>query len=77
MAQFTTLTPRETDILSLVATGKRNSEIATTLDITVHTVETHLRNIYNKLHIRTRTEAACWYWQYRQPQETPILSRPV
>jgi NarL family two-component system response regulator LiaR len=66
MPNLTTLTHREVEIVQLIAGGKRNSEIATVLHITIHTVETHLRNIYSKLEIRTRTEAARWYWQHDQ-----------
>ncbi len=61
---LTLLTHREIEVLNLIAAGKRNSQIATTLHITVHTVETHLRNIYGKLDICTRTEAARWYWEH-------------
>lgn len=68
MPNLTTLTHREAEIVRLIAEGKRNNEIATTLHITVHTVETHLRNIYGKLDVRTRTEAASWYWQQRHIQ---------
>lgn len=72
---LTILTQRETEIVRLIADGKRNSEIATTLHITIHTVETHLSNIYSKLDVRTRTEAARWYWQHQQLQRTPVQVR--
>jgi DNA-binding NarL/FixJ family response regulator len=72
MSCHITPTRRELDILKLIAMGNRNSEIATTLHITVHTVETHLSNIYSKLAIRTRTEAARWYWEYSQKQSAPL-----
>lgn len=51
------LTPREEEVLTLVARGFRSKEVAEALDIGVHTVETHLRNIYEKLHVRSRVEA--------------------
>ena len=51
------LTPREEDILKLVARGFRSKEAADALGIGVNTVETHLRNIYDKLHVRSRAEA--------------------
>jgi DNA-binding NarL/FixJ family response regulator len=72
MSCHTSPTHRELDILNLIAMGKRNSEIAATLHITVHTVETHLSNIYSKLTIRTRTEAARWYWEYSQKQSAHL-----
>lgn len=75
MLYDTPLTQRETEILTLVAAGKRNREIAATLHITIHTVETHLSNIYGKLAIRTRTEAARWYWEYSHKQADVIHLR--
>lgn len=51
------LTPREEEVLQLVARGYRSKEVADALKIGVHTVETHLRNIYERLHVRSRAEA--------------------
>ena len=51
------LTDRETEILAAVAKGYRDKEIAERLFLSAETVRTHLRNIYKKLHVRTRTEA--------------------
>ena len=50
------LTPREMEVAQLAAQGKRNSEIARDLHISVRTVETHLANIYGKLNVRSRAE---------------------
>jgi DNA-binding NarL/FixJ family response regulator len=52
------LTPRELEVLRLVARGAINKEIADDLGIGLETVRQHLKNIYAKLHVRTRTEAA-------------------
>ena len=52
------LTPRETEILRLVAKGASNREIAQALVISLHTVKNHLRNIMDKLHMQSRVEAA-------------------
>jgi DNA-binding CsgD family transcriptional regulator len=52
------LTPTESRISDLVASGRRNREIAGELAISVATVEAHLTRIYRKLHIRSRTELA-------------------
>ena len=53
-----TLTPREEEILALVARGLANKEIATTLSIVEGTVKRHLQNILAKLHLRNRVELA-------------------
>lgn len=54
--QWDTLTPREMEVAQLAAQGKRNSEIARDLHISTRTVETHLKHIYGKLDVRSRTE---------------------
>lgn len=51
------LTERERDILHLMVEGLIKKEIADRLDISFHTVDTHLRNIYEKLHVNTQTGA--------------------
>ncbi len=56
----TALTPRETEILQMVAARKRNKEIADALFISEFTVKNHLRNILAKLHRRNRREAAAF-----------------
>jgi DNA-binding NarL/FixJ family response regulator len=50
------LTPRETEIIKLLAWGYSNKEIAATLSLSVKTVETHRTNAINKLGLRSRTE---------------------
>jgi DNA-binding NarL/FixJ family response regulator len=52
------LTPREQSILRHLALGKTNREIGTSLGIAETTVKTHLKNILEKLHVRSRLEAA-------------------
>jgi len=56
----TNLTPRESEILDMLATGTKNVEIASNLYISPHTVKTHLHNIYKKIKVSNRLEAACW-----------------
>lgn len=56
------LTPREQDVLALVARGATDKEIADELVISIHTVKSHMRNILAKLHLCHRYEAA----QYAQ-----------
>jgi DNA-binding NarL/FixJ family response regulator len=51
------LTAREQEILELMTRGLIKKEIADQLSLSYHTVDTHLRNIYTKLHVHTRTGA--------------------
>jgi DNA-binding CsgD family transcriptional regulator/signal transduction histidine kinase len=53
-----TLNAREREVLALLASGARNKEIAAQLFITPRTVEYHLSNIFSKLNVSNRTEAA-------------------
>lgn len=57
------LTEREREILDLLAKGFLYKEIGDTLHIAVDTVHSHLRHIYEKLHVRSRTEAVVKYLQ--------------
>lgn len=52
------LTPREREVLQLMAQGLTNSEIATSLFISHHTVKNHVSNIYRKLGENDRTRVA-------------------
>jgi len=54
------LTRREQEVLSLVAEGKTDQEIAAALHISIHTVKTHMRNILSKLQVSHRHEAALY-----------------
>ena len=51
------ISPRELEVLSLMAAGKRNKEIAGELSIAEDTVKMHVRNILSKLQVNARTEA--------------------
>lgn len=55
-----TLSKRESEILSLVAAGRRNHEVAHQLVISERTVARHVSNIYLKLGVHGRAEAAAW-----------------
>ncbi|NDJ75676.1 MAG: protein kinase [Chloroflexi bacterium] len=52
------LTPRELDVIELLAEGQSNKEIGSALSISPRTVNYHLDNIYSKLGVNSRTEAA-------------------
>jgi DNA-binding NarL/FixJ family response regulator len=54
------LSEREQDVLRLVAQGLSNKEIADNLSLSEHTVKTHLANILDKLHLRSRAHAAAY-----------------
>ena len=60
---FTELTDREMEILRLIAAGKNNKAIADKLVISEKTVKSHITNIFSKLHLRDRTEAAVYAWR--------------
>ncbi|GAB4578503.1 MAG: response regulator transcription factor [Anaerolineales bacterium] len=52
------LTPRQLDVLQLLAAGKTNQEMAVILDLSLHTINTHVENIFKRLGVNNRTEAA-------------------
>jgi len=54
------LTPRESQVLSHVAFGLSNDEIARSLEISVETVKEHVQNLLRKLAVSDRTQAAVW-----------------
>jgi DNA-binding NarL/FixJ family response regulator len=60
------LTEREKEVLDLLREGCSNKEIAQRLYLSVHTVEVHLRNIYSKLGVHSRLQAAL-----RPPEKAP------
>jgi DNA-binding NarL/FixJ family response regulator len=65
------LTPREAQVLDLLAKGFLYKEIAETTKTTYATVHTHIRHIYEKLHVRSRTEAVARHLgQTRSRRET-------
>lgn len=62
------LSPRENEVLRLIADGLSNKEIARALRISVHTVDTHNRRIFVKLGVRNRTGAALAWNRFQTPR---------
>ena len=58
------LTPRELDVLRLVASGRSNKQIASALVISEHTVARHVQNIFAKLDVSSRTAAASFAFEH-------------
>jgi DNA-binding NarL/FixJ family response regulator len=68
------LTPREHEVLQLLASGDLYKEIAENLQISITTVNAHVRRIYEKLHVRSRGQAVAKFAHITQP---PAASRPT
>jgi DNA-binding NarL/FixJ family response regulator len=54
---LTPLSPREVEILRLLASGHAYKQIADDLGASINTIRTHIKRIYEKLHVHSRTEA--------------------
>jgi DNA-binding NarL/FixJ family response regulator len=70
------LSRRELEVLYLVEDGLSNQEIAHRLFITLATVKNHVHNILDKLHLRTRTEAAAWARRQRINGTQSVTTSP-
>lgn len=57
------LSAREREVLELMAQGMKNPDIADNLSVSENTVRFHLKNIFSKLDVKNRTEAAAWYFK--------------
>ena len=67
------LTPRELDVVRLVAVGKSNREVAAELAISENTVARHVQNILTKLGVPSRTAAAAFAFEHDLVGETRFL----
>jgi DNA-binding NarL/FixJ family response regulator len=65
LAEVEKLSGREREVLDLVVHGFSNKEIADRMSVSVDAIRWHLKNIYHKLHVHTRTEAAL---KFRSPK---------
>jgi RNA polymerase sigma factor (sigma-70 family) len=65
-AELEDLSPREWEVLRLLARGYSYKELASSLGISIPTVSTHIHRTYEKLHVRSRGEAVARYAQFPQ-----------
>jgi DNA-binding NarL/FixJ family response regulator len=65
-AEEQNLSRREQEVLELLSQGCSNKDIADKLSISIETVTWHLRHIYSKLHVRSRTQAALKFINFRK-----------
>ncbi|HEX9897629.1 MAG TPA: LuxR C-terminal-related transcriptional regulator, partial [Candidatus Methylomirabilis sp.] len=59
-AETEILTRREREILGLIVDGLTNAEIAGRLHVSQNTVASHVKNLYSKIQVRSRSEATAW-----------------
>ena len=69
------LSPRENEVLHLLAQGYLYKEIADALNVALPTVNTYIRRIYEKLHVRSRTEAIARMGHLPIKGDLPIVAR--
>lgn len=92
MSDEAQISEREREILQLVATGATNQQIAQQLNISVNTVKVHLRNIFGKIGVVSRTEATLYAVRSGlvtvertsgttavadEPEEPPVVEQPA
>ncbi len=58
------LTVREREVLALIIEGRSNKHIAAILEVSEHTVETHVGNLLDKLEVTSPAEAITWVWRH-------------
>jgi DNA-binding NarL/FixJ family response regulator len=67
------LSPREAEVLDLLAKGFLYKEIADQMKISYATVHTHIRHVYEKLHVRSRTEAVAKHLGQNRPRREVLV----
>ena len=70
------LTKREWQVLEKIVEGKTDKEIAKEFSISYRTVDRHIRNIFGKLGVHKRTQAAVYYALYYQRGSKSALKNP-
>jgi two-component system response regulator DevR len=68
---FTLLSPQEKRVLDLVVQGRTNKEIAEKLGLSENTVKNYLANVFEKMHVRRRSQAAALYLQAQPGTNRP------
>jgi DNA-binding CsgD family transcriptional regulator len=75
------LSDREQEILAHIANGATNQQIANTLGISINTVKVHVRNIFGKIGVSSRTEATLYAVRNRivqvGPEDTSLVAEPT
>ncbi|GAA1912713.1 helix-turn-helix transcriptional regulator [Nocardioides hwasunensis] len=80
------LTTRERETLGLIATGKSNADIASTMEISLNSVKSYIRSAYRKTGVQSRSQAVLWAVQHGlgsdvlkrvDPVPTTVPSRPA
>jgi len=71
-AEAESLSPREAEVLDLLAKGFLYKEIAEQMKVSYATVHTHIRHIYEKLHVRSRTEAVAKHLGGNRPRPEAV-----
>jgi len=71
------LTPRELEVLEMISSGLTNAEAANRLDLSVHGIKFHLTEIYRRLGVTNRTEAAVSYLRLVSDPADPDRSLPA
>ncbi len=72
VAGAASLSPREAEVLDLLAKGFLYKEIADQIKVSYATVHTHIRHVYEKLHVRSRTEAVAKHLGQKAPRHEPV-----
>jgi DNA-binding NarL/FixJ family response regulator len=72
------LTPREAEVVGLIAAGLSNHEIATATGLSINSIKSYIRGAYRKIHVTTRSQAVLWAIRNGCVTEasTPAHSRP-
>jgi len=74
---ITALTPRELEVLEMISSGLTNAEAAKRLDLSIHGIKFHLTEIYRRMGVTNRTEAAVSYLRLKSDSADPNRGLPA